>query len=55
MNGALYLSDMDPTGGLGRLNKAGAAYGTGYCDAQCFTDPFLNGVVCSPFITHCPS
>jgi len=45
MNGALYLSDMDPTGGLSTLNRAGANYGTGYCDAQCFTPEFLNGVV----------
>jgi cellulase len=34
MNGALYLSEMSDTGGRSRLNPAGAAYGTGYCDAQ---------------------
>jgi cellulose 1,4-beta-cellobiosidase len=37
-NGALYFSEMDPDGGMANsnsLNKAGAKYGTGYCDAQC--------------------
>lgn len=45
MNGALYLSEMVPDGGKSDLNKAGAYYGTGYCDAQCFTTPFINGEV----------
>jgi len=45
MNGALYLSEMDKHGGQSKLNTGGAAYGTGYCDAQCFTTPFINGVV----------
>ncbi|KAK0640704.1 concanavalin A-like lectin/glucanase domain-containing protein [Cercophora newfieldiana] len=45
MNGALYLSEMDMSGSRSDLNPAGAAYGTGYCDAQCFTTPpFINGV-----------
>ncbi|KAK0617609.1 endo-1,4-beta-glucanase, partial [Immersiella caudata] len=45
MNGALYLSEMDLTGSRSDLNPAGAAYGTGYCDAQCFTTPpFINGI-----------
>ena len=45
MNGALYLSEMDATGGRSKLNPAGASYGTGYCDAQCFnTSAFINGV-----------
>ncbi|KFA63636.1 hypothetical protein S40285_03165 [Stachybotrys chlorohalonatus IBT 40285] len=43
MNGALYLSEMEAQGGLGGLNTAGAYYGTGYCDAQCYTTPFING------------
>ncbi|KAJ4424140.1 hypothetical protein N0V82_001188 [Gnomoniopsis sp. IMI 355080] len=34
MNGALYLSEMDASGSRSALNPAGAAYGTGYCDAQ---------------------
>ena len=35
-NGAMYFSEMDKAGGLGLGdNNAGAAYGTGYCDAQC--------------------
>lgn len=44
MNGALYLSEMEANGGKSKLNKAGAYYGTGYCDAQCFTTPWVNGV-----------
>lgn len=35
MNGALYLSEMDMSGGMNEYNP-GAAYGGGYCDAQCF-------------------
>ncbi|KAG2506865.1 hypothetical protein JM18_009373 [Phytophthora kernoviae] len=45
-NGALYFSKMDPDGGISRFptNTAGAAYGTGYCDAQCQHDlRFING------------
>jgi len=36
LNGALYLAEMDADGGMARFptNKAGAKYGTGYCDAQ---------------------
>ncbi|KAF2843122.1 glycoside hydrolase family 7 protein [Patellaria atrata CBS 101060] len=44
MNGALYLSEMAADGAKSSLNKGGAYYGTGYCDAQCFTTPFINGV-----------
>ncbi|KAH7312430.1 cellulase [Stachybotrys elegans] len=43
MNGALYLSEMLEDGGKSDINQAGAYYGTGYCDAQCFTTPFING------------
>jgi cellulase len=43
MNGALYLSEMEADGGMSDLNTGGAYYGTGYCDAQCFTTPFING------------
>jgi len=49
MNGALYLTEMSETGGRSKLNPGGATYGTGYCDAQCFVDPFINGVVRSLF------
>lgn len=38
MNGALYLSEMDASGSRSALNPAGAAYGTGYCDAQVWCD-----------------
>jgi cellulose 1,4-beta-cellobiosidase len=47
LNGALYFSQMDADGGMARFptNKAGAKYGTGYCDAQCPQDiKFINGV-----------
>lgn len=44
MNGALYLSEMHPKGGPSPLNQVGAKRGGGYCDAQCFTFPFLEGV-----------
>ncbi|CAH0481651.1 unnamed protein product [Peronospora belbahrii] len=46
LNGALYFVQMDADGGTGRFpaNKAGANYGTGYCDAQCPHDiKFING------------
>lgn len=45
MNGALYLSEMEEKGGQGPLNPGGAAYGTGYCDAQCYVTPWINGLV----------
>lgn len=45
MNGALYLSEMKANGGMSKLNPGGAYYGQGYCDAQCFTFPFVEGVV----------
>ena len=45
MNGALYLAEMDETGGRSKLNPAGAAYGTGYCDAQCPKLAWIDGVV----------
>jgi len=47
LNGALYFSEMDADGGMARFstNKAGAKYGTGYCDAQCPQDiKFINGI-----------
>jgi cellulose 1,4-beta-cellobiosidase len=46
LNGALYFVGMDADGGLSKYpgNKAGAKYGTGYCDAQCPQDiKFING------------
>jgi len=47
LNGALYFSEMDEDGGMSKYttNKAGAMYGTGYCDAQCPQDlKFINGL-----------
>lgn len=46
LNGAVYLVEMDKDGGASKYptNKAGAGYGTGYCDAQCPHDlKFING------------
>ncbi|KUI65264.1 putative endo-beta-1,4-glucanase celB [Cytospora mali] len=52
MNGALYLTEMEANGGRSRtLNPAGAAYGTGYCDAQCPKLAWINGVA-NPNLTH---
>lgn len=47
LNGALYFVSMDADGGMSKYptNKAGAKYGTGYCDSQCPQDiKFINGV-----------
>ncbi|KAF2028357.1 glycoside hydrolase [Setomelanomma holmii] len=44
MNGALYLSEMQKDGGRSKLNPGGASLGTGYCDAQCYVTPWVNGV-----------
>ncbi|KAH8697947.1 Exoglucanase 1 [Talaromyces proteolyticus] len=46
LNGALYFVSMDLDGGMSKYstNKAGAKYGTGYCDSQCPRDlKFING------------
>lgn len=51
LNGALYFVSMDKDGGMAKYstNKAGAKYGTGYCDSQCPRDlKFINGQVCDP-------
>jgi len=47
LNGALYFVSMDADGGISKYptNKAGAKYGTGYCDSQCPRDlKFINGM-----------
>lgn len=46
LNGAVYFVEMPGDGGMATqpTNKAGAKYGTGYCDAQCPNDvKFING------------
>jgi cellulose 1,4-beta-cellobiosidase len=46
LNGALYFSEMPKDGGMSAYpaNKAGAKYGTGYCDSQCPRDiKWING------------
>lgn len=48
LNGALYFVSMDADGGMARYptNKAGANYGTGYCDAECPRNlKYVNGQV----------
>lgn len=50
LNGAMYFVEMEADGGKAKYpgNKAGAKYGTGYCDSQCPHDlKFINGEVCS--------
>ncbi|KAL2018063.1 hypothetical protein VTK56DRAFT_1295 [Thermocarpiscus australiensis] len=44
-NGALYLSEMDATGGRNQYNTGGANYGSGYCDAQCPVQTWTNGTL----------
>ncbi|KAK3302835.1 glycoside hydrolase family 7 protein [Chaetomium strumarium] len=44
-NGALYLSEMDMTGGRNEYNTGGANYGSGYCDAQCPVQTWTNGTL----------
>ncbi|KAF2129296.1 glycoside hydrolase family 7 protein [Dothidotthia symphoricarpi CBS 119687] len=46
LNGALYFVEMAADGGINKgNNKAGAKYGTGYCDSQCPHDiKWINGV-----------
>jgi cellulose 1,4-beta-cellobiosidase len=54
LNGALYFIEMPENGGSKGNNKAGAKFGTGYCDAQCPHDmKFIDGEVCllSVFLT----
>jgi cellulose 1,4-beta-cellobiosidase len=48
INGALYFSEMNDKGDANSLNKAGAKYGTGYCDAQCPSQNFIKGEVRIP-------
>ncbi|TLS25417.1 hypothetical protein PpBr36_07302 [Pyricularia pennisetigena] len=46
LNGAVYFVSMDADGGQSKYsgNKAGAKYGTGYCDSQCPRDlKYING------------
>lgn len=47
LNGALYFVEMPADGGMSTQenNKAGAKYGTGYCDSQCPQDvKFIGGL-----------
>ena len=45
LNAAIYFVQMEQDGGTVKYptNKAGAKYGTGYCDAQCAQVPFIAG------------
>ncbi|ROV96533.1 hypothetical protein VMCG_07777 [Cytospora schulzeri] len=44
-NGALYLAEMDASGGRNEYNTGGAKYGSGYCDAQCPVGTWKNGTL----------
>lgn len=44
-NGALYLTEMDASGGRNEYNTGGARYGSGYCDAQCPVGTWKNGTL----------
>jgi cellulase len=44
-NAALYLGEMDATGGRNQYNTGGAKYGSGYCDAQCPVQTWNNGTL----------
>ncbi|ROW06316.1 hypothetical protein VPNG_07492 [Cytospora leucostoma] len=44
-NGALYLAEMDASGGRNEYNTGGANYGSGYCDAQCPVSTWKNGTL----------
>ena len=44
-NAALYLGEMDKTGGRSEYNTGAANYGSGYCDAQCPVQNWKNGTL----------
>lgn len=52
-NGALYLSEMDATGGRNAYQTGGASYGSGYCDAQCPVQTFKNGTLNAAGAGYC--
>lgn len=52
-NGALYLGEMDKTGGRSEYNKGGANYGGGYCDAQCPVQNWRNGTLNTSGANYC--
>lgn len=55
LSGSMYLVGMDEDGGMERFdtNKAGARYGTGYCDAKCPKNlRFISGEVSECKMVH---
>lgn len=52
-NGALYLAEMDASGGRAEYNTGGARYGAGYCDAQCPVPTFRNGTLNTASAGYC--
>jgi cellulase len=52
-NGALYLGEMDKTGGRSQYNQGGAGYGSGYCDAQCPVQNWKNGTLNPSGASYC--
>ncbi|KAI1813125.1 concanavalin A-like lectin/glucanase domain-containing protein [Poronia punctata] len=52
-NGALYLGEMDKTGGRNEYNQGGAEFGAGYCDAQCPVATWKNGTLNTDASPYC--
>ncbi|KAH6624145.1 concanavalin A-like lectin/glucanase domain-containing protein [Chaetomium sp. MPI-SDFR-AT-0129] len=52
-NAALYLSEMDLTGGRSASSPGGAAYGGAYCDAQCPVQNWNNGTLNTDKVGSC--
>lgn len=52
-NAALYFSEMDASGGRNQYQTGGAAYGSGYCDAQCPVQTFRNGTLNTNSTGYC--
>jgi cellulase len=52
-NGALYLSEMDASGGRSQYNPGGADFGSGYCDAQCPVETWKNGTLNTSGASYC--
>ncbi|KAI8635192.1 carbohydrate-binding module family 1 protein [Xylariaceae sp. FL1651] len=52
-NAALYLGEMDKTGGRNQYNTGGASFGSGYCDAQCPVQTWKNGTLNTSGAGYC--
>ncbi|KAI1324808.1 endoglucanase I [Xylariaceae sp. FL0255] len=52
-NGALYLSEMSLSGGSNQYTPESAAFGGGYCDAQCPVNTWRNGTINTSGAGYC--